>query len=703
MKQSTTHRDSTPLPQHRWGSLVSTLLAPVVIVLVVAAVFRHTQSFALLNFDDPLHLTANPFIQPDSPDRFARFWREPYAKLYVPITYNVWAIVYAGCFDPQTGMFSPVNLHRLNVVTHAVNAGLVLLLLSRLLTLANASNALSITTWHKTLATGCGALLFALHPLQAESVAWIAEFRGLLATLFALLAWCVHVHAMGRRPVTSITLEVVATLLFAASLLCKPSTATLPFMVACVDVILLRRPIPVVAARLGAWLFLAIGCLLAMKLAFQPDNLSGQSLLARPFVAIDSITFYLGKLVWPFALCADYSRTPSTMMNGTAVYWTWIIPAWIAALLWWKPNRLALACVAVFVFALLPVLGLVPFEFQFISTVADRYAYLALTAFGILVSMMLARQPRWIGAGVAVVALLAWRCVDQTRHWRDDQSLWTHAATVNPRAIVARANLAVAAAERGDIDAARALFGRIIQLDPKRANGYVGIGSLLLNTGNATEALTWFDRAAKAQPRLAEPHVFAGNALLALGRAAEAENRYRQAIELEPDAIEAMQQLAALQFAGGRLDDAEALVDRMLELNPRDVKGWMLRADLCAKRDDTRGYIDAMNTAVRYAGADPTPLDALGRFAVRIQDWNAAIECFERSLKFSPDRAPILVELGTALARSGQFDQAIDTLERARLLAPDSAVIENNLRSARTLKEQQRAAPGSAPASDQKQ
>jgi tetratricopeptide (TPR) repeat protein len=484
-----------------------------------------------------------------------------------------------------------------------------------------------------------------------------------------------------------VALGAAATCLFAAALLSKPSAAALTLMVLSVDLILLKIPASRTAPRLASWFVLAGASLILMRSLQPPIAGDNGPLWTRALVAIDSLVFYLGKLVSPVGLSADYSRTPGYVLSGASIRWLWIVPACIAGLLIWKPRRVVLACVSLFVLGLLPVLGLVPFEFQRLSSVADRYAYFALIGPAVAIGVLVLHRTVWMPVALGLLLLLGWRSHVQLATWRDDVTLWSHAARVNPRPIVAISNLAVLAAERGDTAEARRLFERMIELDPRRSNGYIGVGSLLMNGGDVGEAVLWFGRAIDAEPTLAEPRLWMGDACRLLGDVPAAEACFAAALDRQPDSVEAMYRLAQIRFQAGRLHAAQDLVECALAIHPRHVPSWMQRADLLAVQGDTRGYIDAMNAAVRFAGADPAPLDALGRFAMKIGDWNAAIDCFERSLRRVPDRLPIMVEYGTALARVGRFEESIGVLERARALAPDEPVVLHNLRTARDLRQ----------------
>jgi hypothetical protein len=162
---------------------------------------------------------------------------------------------------------------------------------------------------------------------------------------------------------------------------------------------------------------------------------------ARPFIAGDALAFYLGKLAWPVGLCADYGRTPEEVLGHAWGYLTWLAPAVLGVLVWRGRARrpMLLAAAALFSLGLLPVLGFVPFIFQQFSTVADRYAYLALLGPAVALAWWLSTQRR-PAAGVAtsaVLAALGFLSAFQTLHWYNNGTFWTHTIRHNPRSWLA--------------------------------------------------------------------------------------------------------------------------------------------------------------------------------------------------------------------------------------------------------------------------
>lgn len=678
------------LPQQSWGSFVLRSGLALLLIAIVSALFWHTRSFAALLWDDQLHLTHNPFLQPDSSGRFSHFWRHAYGQLYIPLAYNVWAVIYNRpfCFDAD-GNFSPAALHLLNVATHAVTSAGVFFLLYRLLLAAGGQ----VSRVRTSMAALIGALFFAVHPLQAESIAWISEFRGLLSSLLCVIAINLHVaSSVVRAKAWVIALEATAVLAFAAALLSKPSATPLPLILGAIDIAILHRSRaqllrlwPYFSLSIGAWL-LTRGVQTSASGAYVP-------IIDRPLVAADAITFYLGKLVWPFALTTDYSRTPFVARSLPLFYFAWVVPAWIVALLYVRPNRVVITACLVFAISILPVLGIVPFAFQRLSTVADRYVYLGLIGPALLIAYMVLRDLRWAYVVVPAVALLAWRCVDQTLSWKNDDELWAHAARVNPMAAGALSNLANAAATRGDRAQAQRLFDRVIEIDPHRSNGYLGRAQLAEDDRDYSGAVAWSDRAASVEPDLAEPHIQAGAAYRLAGNRIEAINRYKRALQIQPDSSIALNDLGSIYLEAGMLDEADDLLDRAIRLDPRHTPALMNRAAVSLKRDDLQSYLKFMNQAIRVAGTDSTPLRSLGKFAISRKEWDAAHDCFERILERSPDDVDALNELGHALARLQRLDEAIACFEKALRLSPGQSAIENNLRAARQLQQRQASPP----------
>lgn len=601
----------------------------------------------------------------------------------MPITYNAWAWLYAKSFD-DAGTFSPRLLHEANVVAHAIAAVLVYLLLLRLLV---------DTTKRGAFAAGVGAMLFAIHPLQVESVAWISELRGLLAADFAIASMlCYAVAAQSSRR-WGAALFVLSPLLLACATLCKPSVAAVPAMLFIIDRVWIGRPTRRAILSLVPHVAIAAGTLVLMR-QLQSGGSTDVPPWKRPFVAADALSFYLGRLVWPFDLSADYSRTPALAARSNWFWIAWLVPVAIGIVLAFRPRRSLIVGAALFAIALLPVLGLVPFEFQRISTVADRYAYLALLgpAFAIaMITAEFARRRVWIagGASAVLVALLAWRSSGLLSAWQNDQSLWQHAARVNPQALVALCNIADAQAKRGERAPARATLTRVLAIESSNPNAHFGMASLADDEGDVAGAVEWYLKATTANPAdsstIATANDGAGLVLAKAGRFVEAETYFRRALEAEPEFSLGWNDLGALLLDLKRPDEAKKAFERALKISPGHPIALQNLATACERLGDDRGGDAALNEALRRRPRDLQVLRRLADRAMASRRFDQAIDIWGRLLAASPGDVDALNERGQALAFSGRFENSFADFERAIALRPDLTELRENLAAARRL------------------
>ena len=496
------------------------------LVLVTGLVFHGVLTAGFVRWDDGMHVYANPYLHPVSPAHLARFWAAPYQNLYIPLSYSLYALLATMAHLPQPvpttdGLWIDLNprvFHAAGLALHLVNVLLVFALLRRLLP----GSPSSARDW----AAGAGALLFAVHPVQVESVAWIAEMRGLLSGLFVLLALHAYLrHAKeqegrvqegraGASPAPARLLWfALSTLCFGLALLAKPSAVALPLLAVTLETLILRRPVRAWRGGLGLWAGLCL-VFLALTHSAQPVTVDIVTpLWTRPLIAGDALAFYGGKLFWPARLGIDYGRSPVWL---TAQPWFGLtsLPALAAVLAAWLGRRRLpwlTASGALFAAALLPTLGWTPFVFQVYSTVADRYLYLALlgpalgVAWGLALVSQAAAPPRlrlaaWSGCA-AVLLLFALGSQTQTGCWQNSIPLFSHALAVNPQSWGMCSNLAAVALDRNDPQDALPLLTDAVRLRPGFAEAHANRGIALLEMGDRTGAETEFRQAQALNPR----------------------------------------------------------------------------------------------------------------------------------------------------------------------------------------------------------
>ena len=532
---------------------------------IVLLCFWPVCSHCFLIYDDDIHVSRNPHFRPNVGPNVGRFWRKPYEGLYVPVAYTVWGAAVALTSEPgpDGAEHDPRVFHALNLLAHLLSTLVVLALMRSLLS----------DDW----AALAAALLFALHPLQVEPVAWVSGFKGLLAGLLALVAvrqYLIFARTEGKGPWLHYALAAAA---FVLAILSSPGAVVAPLLAGVLALTLLRRPVRRTVLELLPWLVLAAPIAVITKLS-QPDVKIDFTapLWQRPLIAGDAIAFYLSKLSLPLWLGPDYGRTPQLVLEQPAIWITALTPAALAALLVWKcRRRWALAAAGVFLAALLPVLGLVPFAFQNVSTVADRYVYVAMLGPALALGWFV-KQHRGRRALVVCVLLLGTLGVlsaVQVHRWSDTVTLFEHALTVNPRSAVSHVNLGVKAQRDGDFAAAIDHYEQALTIDPAQLEAHYNLGTMEHKAGRLGRALFHFSAAVAAHPSHSGSRYALAFVLEKLGQLDEAAEHYTTLLDLTGHRRDLVYyRLGEVRRRQHRLADAAQLYEKALAANPLNAK-----------------------------------------------------------------------------------------------------------------------------------
>jgi protein O-mannosyl-transferase len=379
--------------------------------------------------------------------------------------------------------------------------------------------------------------------VQVEPVCWVTGLKDVLGGLLMLTAvWTFLLFREAQNEDRSqrriAVVYALASGVYVLSLLAKPAAVAVPLIAAALDHWALRRPLRSTAALLGPWLALALPLVFVTHGAQPVSSAVITPLWSRPLIAGDALAFYVWKLALPLDLAFDYGRTPRYVLAHAWGYLTWVAPAALLAGAWLHRRKrpLLLAAAGVFVAALLPVSGLVPFSFQRFSTTTDRYLYVALLGPALALAWLLDRLGTFRAMAVCGVLLALLGAVSslQTLYWKTDVSLCRHAVRVNPRSTVAHGNL----------------------------------GKVLLGQDRIEEALVPLQTDVRLVPDDPERHYNLGIALARLGRPDEAIREYREAIRLMPDHVSAYNNLGVLFLRAGRYTQASAQFREVLRRDP---------------------------------------------------------------------------------------------------------------------------------------
>jgi tetratricopeptide (TPR) repeat protein len=518
-------------------------------------------------------------------------------------------------------------------------------------------------------------LLFALHPVCVESVAWISEQKNTLSMVFylsAALAWLrFDQERVPRR-------YVIASLWFLAALATKTVTATLPAALLVVawwrrgrlswrgDVLPL---LPWFVAGIGAGLF---------TVWFERTGIGAQggdfnlSIVERGLLAGRVFWFYLGKLAWPAELAFYYPRWD---VDGAAAG-QYLFPAaalaLLGALVWWTRQgrgRGLLAAFLVFGGTLVPVLGFVnvyPFVFSY---VADHFQYLATLPIFALTAAAGARSaglwsrlrvPRWSGTVfavvvVAVLSVLTWR---QSHDYVDSITLYRATLARNPDSWVAHHNLGSELTALGKPAEALPHARRAVELKPDFPEALNSLADDLVQIGRAAEALPLLERALELEPSHAGAETTRGIALVSLGRVEEAIRQFQRAIELQPGLAEAHYNLGFAEAGRGNFAAAIPHFAEAVRIRPDHVEAelyWGLAIASSNRLSEARLHFDR---AVELDPESAPVRQAYGQVLLAAGELEDSVGQLYEALRLNPELPGLHRDLAFALERLGRTEEA---------------------------------------------
>lgn len=530
-----------------------------VIFLVTALLYFPLLSADFIGIDDGTHLFKNPLILHPTASTLWEFWRKPFFELYIPLTYSVWWGV-AKLSLWLTDTLDPFFFHFLNLIFHFLNSTGVFLFL---------------VIFVPPLAALVGALLFCLHPIQVESVAWVSCFKDLLSFFLGLCAagcfWKAvrseqQLFGAWKRGRTGYGL---ATLFFFLSLLSKPGMIVLPLLILCVARILPELMTPIARRVCGLWF---LGSILwgGWLTILQPGSQFSfyVPIYLRWRIAGDALFHYFKQILIPTGLTLDYARIPQFVLNDPLSLFSWMIPVGFGLGLFIHRNRWNRELTGALFWGVgfLPVLGLVPFAQQTYSTVTDRYAYIPFVGVSLVVASVVDRIALFISGRKKLKILFQWVLFllllilaslsrDQIKLWNKTATLASAMIQLNPKSYQGNYALAGALYENGAYEEAIPFYRTALDLHPDSISASFSLGTTFLALKRYDEARAVFQKALDEAREDAIPENRAtysrmrnslGVALIKLNRPQEAEQEFRKALRLDPGYDQAMRNLQRL-------------------------------------------------------------------------------------------------------------------------------------------------------------
>ena len=613
------------------------LLACALLIVLTVAAYAPVRDFRFVMWDDPEYVLGNAHVaQGLSWQGLAWALTSADAANWHPATWL------SHMLDVQLYGMNAGPQHVTSLILHILNALLLFGVLYRM-----------TAAWGRSFFV---AGLFALHPLHVESVAWIAERKDVLSTLFWMLAMGAYV-SYARRPGVRRYLPVV--LWFALGLMAKPMLVTLPFVLLLLDFWPLARVEPkarLVWEKLPLFALAAISSIVTLVVQQAGGAVKGLEkvpLGIRLANAPAAYLAYIGKTLWPVRLAAFYpiGATPPVLAACLGVLL--LVGVTVMAIRAGRRRGYLATGWFWFVGTLIPVIGLVQVGSQ---SMADRYTYVPLIGLFVIVAWGASElAARWSFGGVALPVAAA--CVllactalarAQVQYWSDSTALWQRALATTSGNYVANNNLGGVLMKQGRTSEAIARFAEALRIKPDDAEAQNNMGMALIWQEKFDEAARSFGEALRNQPDYADARNNLGRALMWQGKLDEAAQQFVQALRIKPDFAAAQSNLGMVLMTQGKLDEATQRFGEALRIDP--------------------GYAEAHDKLGSVLAAEGKAAESIAQYA--------------EAVRLDPGYAEAHNDLGVALARQGKLDDAVQQFGQALSANPGYAAARDNLKMA---------------------
>jgi len=598
-----------------------------VVIAITAIVFSNTIKHDFTNLDDQKYIHDNPYIKDLSLTGIKKIFTEPYFSNYHPLTTLTYAVEYA-----LFGL-SPTVFHFSNYLLHLLNTLLVFLFI-RLLT--NSSEISFIT-----------ALLFALHPMHVESVAWIAERKDVLYTFF-FLASLIYFVKFVKNKYKSPTYIVLAFVFFLCSLLSKSAAVVLPPVVLlCLYFTQKKIEVKDVIISLPFFTFAVLFGIIALKTQENAivDLSKHFSSLNRIFIVFYAVYFYIIRFIYPYNLSAlhSYTTLDSTQLPFE-FYITPIVLALIIVLIFLSKKQWRHYLIFGLLFYLvniLLVIQIIPLGEAYVS---ERYAYVPYIGLSVIAAYAFVKlreryKAATIGAGLIFMGFLTISTWQQNKVWANSITLWTKVIEVNPNIATAYNNRGIAKSKIKYYNGALNDYNKSLELAPGNATTFYNRGEVQSKLGKYKEAISDYNRAIRINPSEEKFYYNRGNAKGDIGDHEGAIEDYSRALEMNPNYVEAVNNRGIAKSNMGDYIGAIKDYDIALALNANNAEAYNNRGVAYAMTSQFESAIKDYKRAIAINSEYSDAYFNMGVVCIGLQNNKEGCINFEKALQNGNSRA----------------------------------------------------------------
>ncbi|MGD0551369.1 MAG: tetratricopeptide repeat protein [Sedimentisphaerales bacterium] len=649
------------------------------LVAATLAAYEPIRHNGFVNYDDSGYITENPNVTGGiTQQSFKWALTTLYAANWHPLT---WLSHMADC---RISGLNPLGHHFVSVAIHIANTLLLFWILKNI----------TGTIW----AGAFVAAVFALHPLQVESVAWAAERKTVLSGLFWLLTMAAYIH-YARKP--GFGRYMLLLFVFGLCIMTKPTVVTLPLVLLLLDywpLERIRRGQSVAATSKSAiWLIAEKTPLLAMSAALSVITIiaqkGGKAVISLDIIPLDtrianvfsSYIKYIGKLVWPSGLAVFYPPSyPAIPKTTTAVYILLFILITAISIYIGRHRKYMAVGWLWFVGTLVPMIGLVQAGFQ---VMANRYMYLSMLGLLIIIALavkeLIAKHPR-LKTIVAIMGVISLSCLlvltrMQVRHWQNSITLFEYALKTTKNNPVIETYYGCALFyEAGRLDEAEKHLSNAVRISPTFAKALSNLGRVYIEQGKTNEAISCFTNLLRQNENSAETHYDLALSLGMQKKYDEAIKHLAKTLEIEPNYPDAHNRTGIALMAIGKPDEAIKYFDEALRINKDKSEVYGNLGTAYMRLDKYGPGIYNFNKAIEQK---PDSIVNLNRLAwalatvedTSLRDANKAIEAAGRACELTGNNdAEYLDTLAVTYAAAGRFEEAKATAKKALSIVKSS-------------------------------